>query len=155
MFFILITFVPLFILIGINIYYSLGSEMNWRFWASLLLLLLFEMFFLYGIVYSFKQLINPTLLITVNETGISIVQDKRNIEIGWEDIESYMICGRPSPGGVVYFYIFLKAGIASTTIPKELKIEYHFMKNPKKLKTAFDENKIKELPPNYDLVKNI
>jgi hypothetical protein len=155
MFVILIIFVPLFILIGVDIYYNLGAEMNGRLWARLLLLLLMEMFFLYGVVYSFKQLINPTLLITVTETGIIVVQNKTNIEIGWGDIESYMICGRPSPGGIVNFYIFLKVGIASTTIPKELKIEYHFKKNQKKLKAAFDENKIKELPPDYDFVKNI
>lgn len=90
MFVILIIFVPLFILIGVDIYYNLGTEMNGRLWARLLLLLLMEMFFL--------QLINPSLLITVTETGIIVVQNKANIEIGWGDIESYMICGRPSTG---------------------------------------------------------
>lgn len=152
----LIVLVPLLLMTGVLIYIILGKEFNGLNLLGLLIFSLFEMFFLYFIVYSFKQFINPTLLITVNETGIIVGKDKKNVEIGWEDIESYMICGKfSSPGGIVYFYIFLKDGIASTTIPKELKIEYHYMKNPKKLKSAFDENKIKELPPDLEVVKNI
>lgn len=156
MFVILIVSVPLFIMMAMGIYSNIGNEMNWRYWGVLIFSSLFAMLFLYMVVYSFKQLINPTLLITVTETGVIVEKDKRNVEIGWGDIESYMICRRPSQSSnSVYFYIFLKAGITSTTIPKELKIEYHFMKNSKKLKAAFDEMDIKELPPDYEIVKNI
>ncbi len=156
MFVILIIFGYLFMWMAVGIYSNLGNEMNWRYWAELICMSLFGMFFLYITVYSFKQLIIPTLLITVTETGVIVEKDKRKVEIGWGDIESYMICGRPSPNGsFIYFYIFLKDGIASTTIPKELKIEYHFMKNKKILKKAFDKNKIKELSPDYEAVKHI
>jgi len=150
--------VPLFIMMGWTIYSGLDYEKDWLYWAGLILSLLFGMLFLHMVVYSFKQLINPTLLITVTGTGVIVDEDKRNVEIGWGDIESYMICGRPgpSPGGAVYFYIFLKDGIASPTVPKQIKkIEYHFMKNQQKLKAIFDEMNIKELPPNYELVKDI
>jgi len=157
MFIALIVFGHLFIMMAVVIYSNLANEMNWRYWASLILSSLFGMLFLRITVYSFKQLINPTLVITLTETGIIVEKDKRNVEIGWGDIESYMICGRPSSNGpgFLYFYIFLKDGIVSTTIPKELKIEYNFMKNKKKLEAVFDEKKIKELPPDYEAVKHI
>lgn len=155
MFVILVLFTPLLIVIGEDIYSSLWVEMTGRLWARLIVLLLGELFFLYGVVFSFKQLINPTLLITVTETGVIVDRDKRNIEIGWEDIKSYMLCGKPGAGGVAYFYIFLKDGIASPATPKQIKIEYHFMKNKQKLKAAFDEKKIKELPADYEAVKHI
>lgn len=156
MFVILIVFAHLLMYVTVLFYSNLGNEMNWLYWAGLICRLLFGVLFIYITVYSFKQLINPTLLITVTETGVIVEKNKRNVEIGWEDIESYMICGRPSPSGSFhYFYIFLKDGIASSTVPKELKIEYHFMKNKKILKKAFDENKIKELPPDYEVVKHI
>ncbi|WP_066060188.1 hypothetical protein [Robertmurraya korlensis] len=156
MFVILIIFAHLLIYVALLFFTNLGGEMNWLYWAGLICRLLFGMLFLYITVYSFKQLIKPTLLITVTETGVIVEKDKRNVEIGWGDIESYMICGRPSQSGsFLYFYIFLKDGIASSTIPKELKVEYHFMKNKKILKKAFDKNKIKELPPDYEAVKHI
>lgn len=156
MFVILIVFGHMFMWMAVPLYSNLGNEMNWRYWAELICRLLFGMLSLYLTVYSFKQLIISTLLITLTETGVIVEKDKRNVEIGWGDLESYMICGKPSQSGsFIYFYIFLKDGIASTTIPKELKIEYHFMKNQKKLKKAFDENKIKELLPDYEVVKNI
>jgi hypothetical protein len=73
----------------------------------------------------------------MTEAGVIVEKDKRNVEIEWGNIESYMICVKPSHNGsFVYFYIFLKDGIASTTIPKELKIEYHFMKNQKKIESS-------------------
>ncbi|PLS18462.1 hypothetical protein CVD28_07310 [Bacillus sp. M6-12] len=156
MFVILIVSCLLFIMTAVAIYSYLGNEMNWRYWAGLTLALLVEMFFLYMVVYSFKQLIIPTLLITLSETGVIVAQDKRNVEIGWGDIDSYMICRTPSlSGGSVNFYIFLKDGIAASTIPKEIKIDFNHMKNKQKLKAAFDEKDIKELPPDYEVVKNI
>lgn len=97
MFIALIVFGHLFIMMAVVIYSNLANEMNWRYWASLILSSLFGMLFLRITVYSFKQLINPTLVLTLTETGVIVEKDKRNVEIGWGDIESYMICGRPSP----------------------------------------------------------
>jgi hypothetical protein len=56
------------------------------------------------------------------------------------------------PDGAVYFYIFLKDRIASPTI---LKIEFHFMKNKPKLIAIFNKKNIKQLPPDYEVVKHI
>ncbi|MBP3953124.1 hypothetical protein [Bacillus suaedae] len=138
-------------------YSILTFEMNWKYWAGMVVKLLFSFICLRVIVYTFKQIINPTLVITLTEAGVIVEKDKRDVEIGWEDIESYMICGKPSHSGgtLLNLYLFLNDGIASNTVPKELKIEYHFMKNKKILIKAFEENKIKELPPNYEFVKNI
>ncbi|MBT2680556.1 hypothetical protein J7E38_16220 [Bacillus sp. ISL-35] len=147
--------VPLFIMMGWIIYSGLDYEKDWLYWAGLILSLLFEMLFLHMVVYSLKQLINPKLLITVTETGVIVFQDKRNVEIGWGDIESYMICRNPGSGNVVYFYIFVKDGVISPTIPKQIKVEFHFMKNQQKLKAIFKEKNIKELPPDYELVKHM
>lgn len=148
----------LVIMIAMAIYSGYGSvnEMNGRYWAGLICSLIGMMLFIYMFVYSVKQLINPTLLITLTETGVIVEKDRRIIEIQWGEIESYMICRRPSlSGGSVHFYIFVKEGMFSSTIPKQIKIDFNYMKNKQKLKAAFDKKNMKELPADYEVVKNI
>ncbi|MEN8698558.1 hypothetical protein [Bacillus infantis] len=156
MFIILIVSCALVIMIAFAIYSGSDIERNWRYWTGLILCSLVEMLFLYMVVYSFKQLINPTLLITVTDKCVIVQQDKRSVDIGWEDIDSYMLCRTPRlSGGSEHFYIFMKDETAAPTTPKQIKIDYNYMKNKHKLKAAFDEKNIEELSADYEVVRDI
>jgi hypothetical protein len=156
MFIILIVSCALVIMTTVVIISGLEFEKNWRYWTRMIFCLSFEMLFLYMVVYSFKQLINPTLLITVTDKCVIVQQDKRSVDIGWEDIDSYMLCRTPRlSGGSEHFYIFMKDETAAPTTPKQIEIDYNYMKNKHKLKAAFDEKNIEELSADYEVVRDI
>ena len=141
-----------FALMGVSIFLDLGNKIYWpRLIANLLVMLLL----FYMVIYSGKQIMRPNLLATLTKTGVLIEKYKSSSVIRWEDIESYMIYRKPSMNvGSTNFYLFLKEGITYSDLPKQIKIDYNYMKNKQKLKEMFDEKQINELDPDHEIIKN-